>query len=104
MGLRMARLSWMRPRTPVSLPRPNATTGSCTLAARSPGICDTHMFETLEHLLEAGGPGSKAVVWAHNSHIGDARYTDMGVVREQLIIGQLCRERFGQEAALIGFG
>src|SRR5215207_1162682 len=65
---------------------------------------DTHMFETLEHLLEARGPQSKAVVWAHNSHIGDARYTDMGVVREELNIGQLCRERFGQEAALIGFG
>jgi erythromycin esterase-like protein len=62
------------------------------------------MFETLEHLLEAGGPQSKAVVWAHNSHIGDARYTEMGVVREELNIGQLCRERFGDEAALIGFG
>jgi erythromycin esterase-like protein len=44
------------------------------------------------------------VVWAHNSHIGDARYTEMGVVREELNIGQLCRERFGDEAALIGFG
>src|SRR3954449_121451 len=65
---------------------------------------DTHMFETLEHLLEARGPKSKAVVWAHNSHIGDARYTEMGVVREELNIGQLCRERFGDEAALIGFG
>jgi erythromycin esterase-like protein len=62
------------------------------------------MFETLEHLLEAGGPESRAVVWAHNSHIGDARHTDMGVIREQLNIGQLCRERFGAEAALIGFG
>jgi protein-L-isoaspartate(D-aspartate) O-methyltransferase len=65
---------------------------------------DTHMFETLEHLLEAKGPQSKAIVWAHNSHIGDARHTDMGVVREQLNIGQLCRERFGDEAVLIGFG
>ncbi|MFL4979457.1 MAG: protein-L-isoaspartate(D-aspartate) O-methyltransferase [Xanthobacteraceae bacterium] len=64
---------------------------------------DTHMFETLEHLLEARGPKSKAVVWAHNSHIGDARYTEMGVVREELNIGQLCREHFGDEAALIGF-
>jgi protein-L-isoaspartate(D-aspartate) O-methyltransferase len=65
---------------------------------------DTHMFETLEHLLEARGPRSKAVVWAHNSHIGDARHTEMGVLREELNIGQLCRERFGDEAALIGFG
>jgi protein-L-isoaspartate(D-aspartate) O-methyltransferase len=65
---------------------------------------DTHMFETLEHLLEAKGPHAKAIVWAHNSHIGDARHTDMGVVREQLNVGQLCREHFGEEAALIGFG
>jgi protein-L-isoaspartate(D-aspartate) O-methyltransferase len=65
---------------------------------------DTHMFETLGHLLEARGPRSKAVVWAHNSHIGDARYTEMGVLREELNIGQLCRERFGDDAALIGFG
>jgi len=65
---------------------------------------DTHMFDTLTHLLEAHGPQSKAIVWAHNSHIGDARYTDMGVVREELNIGQLCRQRFGDDAALIGFG
>ncbi|HEY7385697.1 MAG TPA: protein-L-isoaspartate(D-aspartate) O-methyltransferase [Beijerinckiaceae bacterium] len=65
---------------------------------------DTHMFETLAHLLEARGPSSRAVVWAHNSHIGDARHTEMGIVREELNIGQLCRERFGDEAALIGFG
>jgi len=65
---------------------------------------DTHMFETLEHVLEARGTSSKAIVWAHNSHIGDARYTDMGVVREELNIGQLCRERYGEKAALIGFG
>jgi erythromycin esterase-like protein len=62
------------------------------------------MFETLGHLLDARGPCSKAIVWAHNSHIGDARYTEMGVVREELNIGQLCRERFGKDAALIGFG
>jgi erythromycin esterase-like protein len=62
------------------------------------------MFETLEHLLDARGPQSKAVVWAHNSHIGDARHTDMGTVRGELNIGQLCRERFGDETALIGFG
>jgi erythromycin esterase-like protein len=62
------------------------------------------MFETLANLLDARGADSKAVVWAHNSHIGDARHTDMGVVREELNIGQLTRERFGQAAALIGFG
>ena len=64
---------------------------------------DSHMFETLQSLLEARGPQSKAVVWAHNSHIGDARHTDMGQ-RGEHNIGQLCREWFGSEAALIGFG
>ena len=65
---------------------------------------DTHMFETLEHLLDAGGPDSRAVVWAHNSHIGDARQADMGRERGELNLGQLCRERFGEGAALVGFG
>jgi protein-L-isoaspartate(D-aspartate) O-methyltransferase len=72
--------------------------------AESWNLRDTHMFETLAHLLEAHGPRSKAVVWAHNSHIGDARHTEMGAVREELNIGQLCRERFGDQAALIGLG
>ncbi|HEV7441000.1 MAG TPA: protein-L-isoaspartate(D-aspartate) O-methyltransferase, partial [Steroidobacteraceae bacterium] len=72
--------------------------------AESWNLRDTHMFETLENVLEARGPRTKAVVWAHNSHIGDARYTEMGTVRAELNVGQLCRERFGDEAALIGFG
>jgi protein-L-isoaspartate(D-aspartate) O-methyltransferase len=72
--------------------------------AESWNLRDTHMFETLEHVLAARGPQAKAVVWAHNSHIGDARYTEMGVLREELNIGQLCRQRFGAAAALIGFG
>lgn len=66
---------------------------------------DSHMADTLEHLLEEGGPNSKAVVWAHNSHIGDARETDMGAVRGEHNIGQLARERWGaDDVALIGFG
>ena len=72
--------------------------------AESWNLRDTHMFETLEHVLEARGPKSRAVVWAHNSHIGDARHTEMGIMREELNIGQLCRERFGGNCALIGFG
>ncbi|MDQ8729374.1 protein-L-isoaspartate(D-aspartate) O-methyltransferase [Bradyrhizobium sp. LHD-71] len=71
--------------------------------AESWNLRDTHMFETLEHLLRAKGDEAKAVVWAHNSHIGDARHTEMGSVRSELNIGQLCRERFGADAALIGF-
>ncbi|MGD9295083.1 MAG: erythromycin esterase family protein [Roseobacter sp.] len=65
---------------------------------------DRHMFDTLESILEHAGPHSKAVVWAHNSHIGDARFTDMGRQRGELNIGQLCRQAFGDEAALVGFG
>jgi erythromycin esterase-like protein/predicted phosphoribosyltransferase/predicted alpha/beta-hydrolase family hydrolase len=65
---------------------------------------DQHMFQTLGQILAHAGPDKKAVVWAHNSHIGDARYTDMGRIRGELNIGQLCREEFGDAAALIGFG
>lgn len=43
-------------------------------------------------------------MWAHNSHVGDARHTDIGKVRGELNIGQLCREKFGTDAVLIGFG
>lgn len=65
---------------------------------------DTHMFDTLEHLLTAKGPGAKAIVWAHNSHIGDARFTEMGMSRDEHNIGQLCRQRYGAQVASIGFG
>ena len=65
---------------------------------------DTHMFETLQHLLAARGPDAKAVLWAHNSHIGDAALTDMGRERGEINIGHLCRCEFGEDAALIGMG
>jgi protein-L-isoaspartate(D-aspartate) O-methyltransferase len=65
---------------------------------------DTHMFETLCALLDARGAESKAVVWAHNSHIGDARYTEMGIARGELNIGQLAKEKFAERACCIGFG
>jgi erythromycin esterase-like protein len=64
---------------------------------------DTHMFETLCQLLDAK-PNEKAVVWAHNSHIGDARATDMGRRRGELNIGQLAKQNFRDQALLIGFG
>jgi protein-L-isoaspartate(D-aspartate) O-methyltransferase len=73
-------------------------------SAESWNLRDTHMYETLCQLLEAKGPDSKAVVWAHNSHIGNAAHTEMGRVREELNIGQLVKERFGDRARLIGFG
>lgn len=73
-------------------------------AAESWNLRDSHMFETLEALLADAGPRSKAIVWAHNSHIGDARRTEMGQSRGEHNIGQLVRQRFGHDAALIGFG
>jgi protein-L-isoaspartate(D-aspartate) O-methyltransferase len=73
-------------------------------SAESWNLRDTHMFDTLRLLLDAQGRDSKAVVWAHNSHIGDARYTEMGEVRGELNIGQLCRQEFGARAVPIGFG
>jgi protein-L-isoaspartate(D-aspartate) O-methyltransferase len=72
--------------------------------AQSWNLRDSHMFDTLTRLLDWKGPRAKAVVWAHNSHIGDARHTDMGQVRDELNIGQLCRQRFGDNCALIGMG
>ena len=65
---------------------------------------DQHMFDTLERLLAQRGPKAKAVVWAHNSHVGNAKFTEMGQVRGEHNIGQLARQRFGDQAALIGFG
>jgi erythromycin esterase-like protein len=73
-------------------------------AAESWNLRDTHMFETLELLRQAKGPASKAIIWAHNSHIGDARFTEMGSARDELNIGQLVREHYGDETKLIGFG
>jgi protein-L-isoaspartate(D-aspartate) O-methyltransferase len=64
---------------------------------------DTHMFETLRLLLDRYGPQSKAILWAHNSHLGDASATQFGK-HGQLNIGQLCRESFGDQAYLIGQG
>lgn len=73
-------------------------------AHESWNLRDRHMFQTLANILGQPGPARKAVVWAHNSHIGDARFTDMGQERSELNIGQLCRQAYGRDAALIGFG
>ncbi len=64
---------------------------------------DEHMFETLKALLAHHGPQSKAIVWAHNSHIGDAAATEMSS-RGEHNIGQLCRKEFGGHCYSIGFG
>ncbi|HEY7749675.1 MAG TPA: erythromycin esterase family protein [Aestuariivirgaceae bacterium] len=66
---------------------------------------DRHMMETLEALdqhLSRSGKSAKIAVWAHNSHLGDARATAMSQ-RGELNIGQLVREKFGRQAVLVGF-
>ena len=64
---------------------------------------DSHMFETLKILLDFHGPRSKTIVWAHNSHIGDASATEM-FSRGEYNIGHLCRKEFGDACYAIGFG
>jgi erythromycin esterase-like protein len=66
---------------------------------------DRHMVETLDALvahLGRQGARAKVVVWAHNSHLGDARATQMGQ-RGELNVGQLMREKYGRDAVLVGF-
>ncbi len=68
-------------------------------------VRDRHMAETLDRLvahLDQQGGHTKVVVWAHNSHLGDARATDMGEQGE-LNVGQLVRERYDNDAVLVGF-
>ncbi|HEY0898598.1 MAG TPA: erythromycin esterase family protein, partial [Sphingobacteriaceae bacterium] len=67
-------------------------------------VRDTHMVETLHRIMKFYGQGAKAVIWEHNTHIGDARFTDMkraGLVN----VGQLVREYYGMDdVVLVGFG
>ncbi|OLF16318.1 erythromycin esterase family protein [Actinophytocola xanthii] len=67
-------------------------------------VRDRHMDDTLDRLLTHYGPGARAVVWAHNTHVGDARATTMADAGE-INIGQLARQRWGaDQVALVGFG
>lgn len=72
-------------------------------SAGSWNLRDTHMFETLLSLLTFYGPGSRGVVWEHNSHVGNALATEMSA-RGELNVGQLCRARLGDSAYIVGFG
>ncbi|HET9830753.1 MAG TPA: erythromycin esterase family protein, partial [Vicinamibacterales bacterium] len=66
---------------------------------------DEHMAQTVRELLaflEQRQPRAKLVLWAHNSHLGDARATDMGHSGE-LNVGELVREHFGAAAVSVGF-
>ncbi len=68
---------------------------------------DKHMAQTLDALLEhldrhRDAPSARIVVWAHNSHVGDARATEVWA-DGQLTLGQLVRQRYGKASRLIGF-
>jgi erythromycin esterase-like protein len=75
-----------------------------SFGSESWNIRDTHMAETLDRLVKFHGEGTKAIVWEHNTHIGDARYTDMR--HENMVnVGQLAREAYGaKDVVLVGFG
>lgn len=67
-------------------------------------IRDRHMVEALSRIKEFHGPHAKAIIWEHNTHIGDARATDMAA-EGMVNVGQLLREKFGQEHLFaVGFG
>lgn len=72
-------------------------------AHESWNLRDSHMFDTLKAILSSHGPKARAVVWAHNSHVGNAAATDM-TRRGEHNIGQLARQEWGHNAYLIGFG
>jgi erythromycin esterase-like protein len=78
-----------------------------TMIRGGPGswnVRDNHMVETLERLMKHHGPGAKSIVWEHNTHVGDARFTDMargGMVN----VGQLVRQAHERDGVfLVGFG
>lgn len=73
--------------------------------ADSWNLRDSHMVETLGRLMDHHGPDARAIVWEHNTHIGDARYTDMADEGEHNV-GQLVRQRYGEtgQVVLVGFG
>lgn len=72
-------------------------------SAESWNLRDFHMFHTLKSLLTYFKPNAKAIVWAHNSHIGNALATEM-YSRGEINIGHLCKEHFGEQSYHIGFG
>ena len=77
--------------------------------ATSWNVRDHHMVDTLDRLIAHHGPRAKTIVWEHNTHIGDARFTDMA--RSGMVnVGQLVRQDRGESAnaregvMLVGFG
>jgi erythromycin esterase len=67
-------------------------------------IRDRHMMQTINRLLDFHGADSKIIIWEHNTHVGDARYTDMAA-EGTVNVGQLVREQYGEKNVFaVGFG
>ncbi|MFN3405657.1 MAG: erythromycin esterase family protein [Cytophagaceae bacterium] len=79
-------------------------TAMMSFSESSWNVRDQHMVETLDHIMKFHGSDAKVIVWEHNTHIGDARATDMH--RSGLLnVGQLVRERHGKDGVyIVGFG
>jgi erythromycin esterase-like protein len=90
----------MRQNALVALNGENYYRSSASSYPGSWNVRDQHMAQTIRRLLEFHGPNSKIIVWEHNTHVGDARYTDMkdgGMVN----VGQLVRETYGENNVFI---
>src|SRR5690606_3972937 len=72
-------------------------------SAASCNLRDSHMFHTLESLLDYYGHSSRGIVWEHNAHVGNAAATELSL-RGEHNIGQLCQRHYGQRTYTIGFG
>lgn len=71
--------------------------------AESWNVRDRHMVGALEKLMAFHGEDARAIVWEHNTHIGDARWTDMAA-EDMVNVGQLLREKYDGEVFAVGYG
>ena len=72
--------------------------------AASWNVRDRHMMETVERIVDLYGRDTKILIWAHNSHVGDAAYTDMPQ-RGRTNLGELLKRKYGDaEIFSVGFG
>lgn len=99
----LAFLDWLRDHNGALPPERRTAFRGLDVYSLGASIDAVLAYLTLQALLRAADDGAKAVVWAHNSHIGNAAATAMGWQGE-FNIGELCRTAYGEEAALIGFG
>lgn len=65
---------------------------------------DTHMFLAVREILEKSNPDARMIIWAHNNHVGNAAFSEIGYRRHQISLGELLKNHFGDNTCLIGFG